>query len=164
MIKIQSAEGVAAIKSSAYYAPKIAVWWYIDGSIYGASEAYDYVGDGVSEYRGNVQLDIDHIVLWDILIESKLDLQKYAGEPYENFPRGRVIFNTKLRKFYVITAPQIYRTPTFQQAIKQAYNLPVGTIFESDSHYNLETQDWEHSDSARDEAAELMKKFMGGGV
>ena len=156
---ISKADRNTVIESSAYHEPKIAVWWYIDGEIVGDSEAYNYEGVGVTEYRGNVQLDIDHINLWEI-ITQKPQWSKYAGLPYETFSRGRVIFNTRTRKFYVIHGSQLVDNAEFQAKIKQTYNLPVATVFEVDVHYNL-TADLEYTDSDRDEAADIMRRFGG---
>lgn len=165
MIKlITPAEQAVAIKSSAYNDPKVAVWWYIDGEIVGSSESYRAdEGGGVLDLRGYVQLEIDHMTLWEILVK-KTQFAKYAELPYEHFPRGRVIFHVRSRKFYVVTSSQLVHDKAFQTKIRSMYNLPIATRFEVDSHYNpIETADLRYSEAQRDEVADMMKKFMKGG-
>lgn len=107
----------------------LAVFWYIDGEFYGYEDTLR--GDSVEQFGDYLQLDLDHFQEWP-LIKNLYDL---PGKEYDEYPRGRILFNTKLHKFTVIGSAAIVKDADVQQKVKDYYGLPSSTIFEWDEHY-----------------------------
>lgn len=107
----------------------LAVFWYIEGKFYGPCDTLD--SEGVENYGGVLQLPVDHFSVWREYNPKSADLE------YDAFPRGRVMYNTKIRKFVVITSEALSKDPEFQTAVRREYGLPITTIFDSDEHYNM---------------------------
>ena len=109
----------------------LSVFWYINGDFYGVDDTLR--GDLVATYGDFMQLDVDHFSIWD-------DIRKRAGlrsnVEYDEYPRGRILFNTKLHKFTVIGTASMTLNKDMQDKIRECYGLPSTTIFETDEHYN----------------------------
>jgi hypothetical protein len=54
---------------------------------------------------------------------------------YEEHPRGRVTYNSKAEKFYLLADRCILHEPATMARIMKAMNLPVNTIVDADTHY-----------------------------
>jgi len=54
---------------------------------------------------------------------------------YEESPRGRVTYDTKLRTYYLLADRCILEDPAKVARIKKAMHLPGSTIAETDPHY-----------------------------
>jgi hypothetical protein len=155
---------VRRIISATYESPRLAVWWYTpSGLIIGDSEGYngnadnDKIEEGVlTDFAGNVQLNIDHVDLWSLM---KRTCKECMGLEYEEMPRGRVIFNSRTRKWIVIGESGTIKDPRFRFLIKREFNLPTNTLFEEDDHYRLNPS-LNFTKADRDSAKELMNRFM----
>ena len=155
---------VRRIISATYESPRLAVWWYTPtGLIIGDSEGYsgnadnDKISDGVlTDFAGNIQLNVDHIDLWT---HMKRVCKECRGLEYEEMPRGRVIFNSRTRKWIVAGESDTIRDAKFRSLIKREFNLPVNTLFEDDDHYKLNPS-LNFTKADRDSAKELMDRFM----
>lgn len=106
----------------------LAVFWYIDGKFYGPCNTLD--ADEVELYGSHLDLPYDHFQIWPIYNPFTYDYE------YDDFPRGRVMFDTNIHKFKVFTSEELCNDEEFRLAIIREYGLPVTTIFESDEHYN----------------------------
>lgn len=105
--------------------PMVATFWYIDGELWGDEISYR---DG-DLYGYFIQAPSDHIDFWDTL---KILLNKNVE--YDYYPRGRVMMNTKIKKFVVVGDPCLM-TDSIKEKIIDYYNLPKSTIFDTDEHY-----------------------------
>lgn len=106
----------------------LAVFWYVNGEFIGPEDTLR--GDSVVAYGDNLQIDKDHFLEWD----------KY-GDPlleYDYYPRGRVLFNSKIHKFIVVADPKICNNASIREQLIDYYGLPISTIFETDEHYTSE--------------------------
>lgn len=108
----------------------LSVFWCIDGKFIGADGTLD--GDNVMPYGDYLQVDTDHFIIWD-----KIAKRFGYTQDYTYYPRGRVMFNTKLHKFVVIADKKISDDPTVQSALCDHYGLDKrAVIFETDEHYS----------------------------
>lgn len=107
----------------------LAVFWYIDGKFVGPCDTLD--SEDVESYGGMLQLPYDHFTIWDDYNP------KSSGIEYDEFPRGRVMYNANIRKFIVITSKSLSEDTSFQNAVRREYGLPITTIFKHDEHYNI---------------------------
>lgn len=102
----------------------LSVFWY-DGNNFIGPEA-TLQSDEVEAYGPFLQLPVDHFQIW----------YRYNKElEYDYYPRGRVIFNSKLHKFIVIGDKKLCENEEVKAKIRKHYGLPVTTIFETDEHY-----------------------------
>ncbi len=54
---------------------------------------------------------------------------------YEEYPRGRVVLNTKAREFYLLADRCILKDRATVNRIKKAMHLPPKTTIDTDPHY-----------------------------
>ena len=107
----------------------LAVFWYIDDKFVGPCDILD--SEDVENYGGMLELPYDHSTIWDDYNPKSGDIE------YDEFPRGRVVYNAKIRKFIVITSNSLSEDSSFQNAVRREYSLPITTIFKNDEHYNI---------------------------
>jgi len=109
--------------------PYLSVFWYIDGVFHGSDD--DLKGNSVENYGDYLNIGEDHYNIWPsymVLLNTDVD--------YDFYPRGRIVFNTKIRKFKVVADPCIIDSKDIRDALLENYNLPITTIFEKDEHYS----------------------------
>lgn len=109
----------------------LAVFWYIDGQFFGIEDTLK--GDSVAQYGDYLQVDVDHFAEWPF-IRSVYNLPEVE---YDYYPRGRVMFNSKIHKFVVVGSKEIVEDPKVQDEVKDYYGLPSTTIFQGDEHYDI---------------------------
>ena len=109
--------------------PHVGIFWVVDGKLVIDSmpldEAEDY-GDFRTYPRS-------HIFVWE---QWRL-IGKVPGESeYEEFPRGRVLFNTKTRRSTLLADRCILKDKSMVSKIMAAMNLPgKSTDKGTDEHY-----------------------------
>jgi len=113
--------------------PHVGIFWLIDGKLLidsmPLSQAEPY-GDHLTHPRS-------HIDVWE---QWRLSGKVPAESEYEEFPRGRVMFNTKTRRFTFLADRCILKNKSMVSTILSAMNLPGkntdrGTDKSTDSHY-----------------------------
>ena len=109
--------------------PQVGIFWLIDGKPIidstPLSEAEDY-GDFRTYPRS-------HIDVWE---QWRLGGRVPGESEYEEFPRGRVMFNTKTRRFTLLADKCILKDKSMVSTIMAAMNLPgKNTDKGTDSHY-----------------------------
>lgn len=125
--------------------PKVGIFWLVGGRLIldasPLSEAEPY-GDCLT--HGN-----SHIDYWS-------DQQRLGAIPndveYEEHPRGRVTYNSKAEKFYLLADGCILNDPATVARIIKAMDLPVNTIVEADLHYKCPRCNKPQSQQEREEA------------
>jgi hypothetical protein len=109
-------------------APEVGIFWVVDGKILpmGASlsEAESY-GDFKNFKR-------DHCKEWKTY--QRAGIVPMDSE-YEEYPRGRVNYNTKTRLFTLRADKCILKDHKLVQKLLADFNLPTNTTVESDPHY-----------------------------
>lgn len=103
----------------------LSVFWYVNGEFIGPEDTLK--GDSIVSYGDFLQVDKDHFTEWPTYGDSSVE--------YDYYPRGRVMFNSKIHKFVVVADPKIIDNPAIREKLREFYGLPVTTIFESDDHY-----------------------------
>lgn len=106
----------------------LSVFWYVNGQFVGDEDVLN--GDSTVQYGDYLQVDSDHFTSWD-----KYDKE---GVEYDYYPRGRVMFNSKIHKFVVVADKKIVDDPEVREKLLDYYGLPRFTIFETDEHYTSE--------------------------
>lgn len=108
--------------------PHVGIFWLvhgrlvIDATLLSAAEDY---GDFKIHPR-------DHYSVWEAF---KLSGTVLPEVPYEEFPRGRVMFNEKTGQFNLLADRCILRRRQIVVKIKKALHLPRDTSARTDSHY-----------------------------
>ncbi len=105
----------------------LAVFWYIDGKFYGPCNALN--ADEVELYGDYLDLPYDHFQIWPDCSPFIYDYE------YDDFPRGRVMFDTRIHKFKVFTSEKLCNDKELKARVMREYGLPVTTIFIADEHY-----------------------------
>ena len=108
----------------------LAVFWYVDGQFLGHEDTLK--GDSVEQFGDYLQLDLDHFAEWPIIRM----LYNLPAVDYNYYPRGRILFNTKLHKFIVVGSKEIVDDPEVRSKLREYYGLPSTTIFQGDEHYD----------------------------
>jgi len=109
--------------------PRVGIFWIVDGKSVidsaAISEAEPY-GDHLTHPRGHADVWEQYQRLGKVPLESE----------YEEFPRGRVKYNTKTRRFSLLADKCILKDKNIVSKIMAALNLPSKkTDKETDSHY-----------------------------
>ena len=109
--------------------PMVATFWYIDGEFYG-DEIPWREGD---EWGYFIQSPEDHIDLWS---DYRMLVPEFKNLDYTYYPRGRVMLNTKIKK-YVVCCDKCLQTDEIKSKIISHFNLPRNgsVIWDTDSHY-----------------------------
>lgn len=107
----------------------VSTFWYIDGEFLGDEVPYK---DG-EQYGYFIQSPEDHINLWR---PYAMFSPKYRGKSYTYYPRGRVMMNTKIKKF-VVCCDKCLHTDEIKKEILSHFNLPRdgSVIWDTDDHY-----------------------------
>ena len=108
--------------------PRVGIFWLVDGKTLidstSLSEAEPY-GDHLTHPRG-------HIDVWE---QWRLSGKVPAESEYEEFPRGRVMYNAKTRRFMLLADRCILRDKNVVRRIMSELKLPRNTATDTDSHY-----------------------------
>jgi hypothetical protein len=109
--------------------PHVGIFWVVRGKLLIDSTA---LSDG-EPYGDNLTHARSHIDVWE---EWRLG-GKVPGElEYEDSPRGRVVFNTKTRRFTLLADRCILKDKGMVKKIMSAMNLPSKiTDTGTDEHY-----------------------------
>ena len=94
----------------------------IDASSLNEAEAY---GDCLGHRRS-------HVDYWEVLRKNGIVDPR---SEYDEFPRGRVTFNTKKNETYLLADRCIRRDSSKVTEIIRSLHLPKNTIVDSDPHY-----------------------------
>lgn len=127
----------------------LSTFWYVGGEIIGDEVEFNSSDSkNLTEYGDFIQLDKDHVNIWN-RVKHSLDSTKTAE--YDEFPRGRVLFNTVKQRFQVVVSPEIVRDKSKRTDIIDWFHLPAGkTDFIADEHYipvgSLEYEDFFNED------------------
>jgi hypothetical protein len=123
--KVRSSSSVAGT-------PNIGIFWVIlkngtfsifDGSMYPIEFGMNY-GQFIIAKE-------DHYQTWE-LFKRKSIIPEHLE--YDDLPRGRILFDTELKKYKVLTGKWII--PAIKSSIINAYHLPIDSIWDTDFHYN----------------------------
>ena len=109
--------------------PHVGIFWVVDGK-----PLIDRTPIGGAEDYGDFKTHPrSHLDVWT-LFQQKGTVP--ADVEYEEFPRGRVMFNTKTRQFTFLADRCILRDKSMVSTIMSAMNLPgKNTDKGTDSHY-----------------------------
>ncbi len=73
----------------------------------------------------------DHVHYWDKLLRDGAVL----NSEYDEYPRGRVVFDTKIAQFTIYADRCILANKRLVAKITRELNLPMNTKIETDPHY-----------------------------
>jgi hypothetical protein len=114
--------------------PKVGIFWFIQQP----GKAPTILGSGVAvrngaQYREYINYPGDHLRYW---LEAKPRLPPFFHDcGPKDWPRGRVIYNTKTQRFDVYLNEQL-QTPKLEAEVLAYFGLPAAkTSFASDPHY-----------------------------
>ena len=114
---------------------EVGIFWFVQEP--GASARFVGSGVAVSEgarYGEYINYPGEHSLYWPD-IKPRLSFFFHDHGP-KDWPRGRVLYNTKTQAFEVYLNEQL-QTPKFVAEILACFNLPQATTsFASDPHYS----------------------------
>lgn len=124
----------------------LGIFWLVDGKLIfdasSLSEAELY-GDHMNHPRG-------HVHVWE---EFERSGRVPRGSEYEEYPRGRVMFDTKNKNFTILADKCILEDKGLIAQIKEDLHLPIRVKRGPDSHYRCpkclrrkqtnEDEDWD---------------------
>ena len=99
-------------------------FFYIDGKVVALKIDIDKgekMGDFINHSKSHI----------DFFNEIKTD----PLDDYGHYPRGRVIYNSKTRQFYVYMDRTIIHKKEVIKELLKIYNLDKGTVIKADNHY-----------------------------
>jgi hypothetical protein len=102
--------------------------------------------DQAEEYGNCLTCPVGHMEAWEATKRGKMLLypvdchthRTIAAAEYEEYPRGRIVFDRSLEQFIAYTDPQAM---THLPHISERFSLPQSTIFKCDLHYR--TRKWQ---------------------
>jgi hypothetical protein len=109
-------------------APEVGIFWVVDGKplVFG-----DPLND--AEQCGEFKnYEEDHIHLWKFLQRNGI---VPPDSEYEDYPRGRVVYNTKTGSFMLFADRCILKDEPMVEHLLDELHLPSTTKTESDPHY-----------------------------
>jgi hypothetical protein len=119
---------LAASKTEESGEPRFGIFWLVKKTLVidstRLSEADDY-GDFKTHSRS-------HLDVWE---QFQRDAKVPRESEYEEFPRGRVTYNRKTRRFTLLADSCILRAKGIVTKIMSEMNLPRKTETDIDSHY-----------------------------
>jgi hypothetical protein len=108
--------------------PYLGIFWLLDGKLFTdsapLSQAEPY-GDHLTHPRGHVHVWEE----WQRIGKVSLDL------PYEELPRGRVMFNVKKNEFVLLADRCILKKRSAVAEIRNVFHLPKKITLDGDPHY-----------------------------
>jgi hypothetical protein len=133
-IRICSQKKMVRLDSGEPVVPQVGIFWFIQQP--GASPTLLASGVPVESgerYGEHINHPGEHLRYWRGI---KLRLSPFFHDcEGRDWPRGRVIYNTRTQRFNVHLNEQL-QAPEFQSEIVSRFNLPKGkTAFASDAHY-----------------------------
>ena len=124
----KSHEGGKRKTSTRTTEPRVGIFWLVDGTplidCTSLTTAEDY-GDFLTYPRS-------HIDVWE---QCRLSGKVPAESEYEEFPRGRVMYNAKTQRFTFLADRCILRDKNVVRRIMSELKLPRNTETDTDSHY-----------------------------
>jgi len=108
--------------------PKVGVLFLVGAKLFIDSTPLSQAGS----YGHHLIHELGHDEYWDQLVM----MGAVAGAEYEEYPRGRVAYDTKSGKFTLLADKCILNKKSIVRKIGSAMNLPVGgTETDTDPHY-----------------------------
>jgi hypothetical protein len=108
--------------------PQVGIFWVVRGNLLidstrlGQAEAY---GEQLTHPRG-------HAEIWEQFQQKGL---VFPEVKYEEHPRGRVMYNTKTKRFLLLADRCILRDEKVVRKVLTELRLPRGTETGTDEHY-----------------------------
>lgn len=112
---------------------KVGIFWFVENTlVYKAQNAIDLKADQL----GFIDSPLQHQVEWEENNIYQLFGLTLFNSDYYNFPRGRVIFNTKLNTSYVYLDKKLFKKYIVKEIKANFYLLDRKVKFFTDPHYH----------------------------
>ena len=108
--------------------PRVGIFWLIGTRMIFDTTALSAAG----KYGDFVIHDGDHVIAWADMEERG---EVPQGSAYEEYPRGRVNFNTMTQRFTLYADACILKQQTVVKRLLRLMLLPSDTILSTDEHY-----------------------------
>lgn len=108
--------------------PRVGILWFVNGNLLIQSTPLSK-----AETYGDFLIQAEsHESVWEQYQQTGI----VPGEmEYDELPRGRVMYDTKTRRFTLLADRCIVRNKKIVRKIKQRMHLPKNTTIETDRHY-----------------------------
>lgn len=112
---------------------KVGIFWFAENTlVYKAQSAIDLKTDQL----GFIDSTLQHQVEWEENKIYQLFVLMLANTDYYNFPRGRVVFNTKQNTFHVYLDKSLFKKHIVKDIKANFSLLHTKVKFFTDPHYN----------------------------
>ena len=109
-------------------APQVGIFWVVDNKPLVFGESLNDAEQS-AEFKNYKE---DHIHLWSFLQRNRIAPR---DSEYEDYPRGRVVYNTKTATFMFFADRCILKDKPIVEHLLAELHLPSTTKTESDPHY-----------------------------
>jgi hypothetical protein len=128
-IEAAHARNLAVQRSRLASMPEVGIFWLIDNKLVADSIPWRQADIYGGFYSGKN----DHVTFWATL--QRL-MPQWKGNEYTDFPRGRVLFDSKEEVFLVYSSREIVNSQDLKKMILAEFNLPMAdTKFAAGFHY-----------------------------
>lgn len=108
---------------------KIGIFWYHQNQIIGIAHSYQLSDQ---DSIGLIDSSYTHVEYWEILRKTIPELRNIE---YEEIPRGRVIYNAKISKFYTYMDAKLLKM-NIAKKVADFFELDFDCIiWKKDPHY-----------------------------
>jgi len=128
-IEAAQARNLAVQRSRLASMPEVGLFWLIDNKLVTDSIPWRQADLHGGFYGGKN----GHATFWATLQRLQ---PRWKGKEYTDFPRGRLLFDSKEEVFLVYSSRGIVNSPDLRKMILAEFNLPLAaTKFVADYHY-----------------------------
>ncbi len=110
------------------FEPRLAIFWLVKNKLLMDSVELSQ-SEQLCDYRNYPRSHIDTWEQWQRIGKAPLE------SPYEEYPRGRVTYDTKTGIFMLLADQCLLKRPDLIAKIKEELHLPNKITLQSDSHY-----------------------------
>jgi len=108
--------------------PKVGIFWFVDSAIISDTKTVTE-----ADTYGDFKNYGEHYKFWETTVKRLLS--KLRNTEYEDYPRGRVVYNYKEKKFIIYIDKKLDKD-SYKKEIKNNFNITnYEQAFEFDSHY-----------------------------
>ena len=108
--------------------PYLGIFWLVKNSLIIEAEPFSQGED----YGENLTYPGSHIDVWRRLQAAGRVPQETE---YEEFARGRIVYQTRTREFFILADRCILERPGIVGTLKKSLHLPDGVKLGTDDHY-----------------------------
>jgi len=113
----------------------LALFWFAEDSFVGLEDSI--TGPSSALFGNYYRINYTHDTIWS----NYRNQTAHPEKSWSYYPRGEVLYNSKLKQFIVRADRSISEDPAVQRKVLFTYGLPDNTRFETDWSYSPDKED-----------------------